>query len=275
MVLRVLLTLIIMLLPLGTISSSSLSASADSRPTSIALSWEECSGAVYYDIYNNGVFTARLAASELSYELTPLYSSTEYNITIAARDEANNNLDAAWLSATTDTWEGLYRWVNETDKDNKGKLKELNVRVELKIHPSYGQYPEVWFINEDGSENRIFPLFDFDDPEAGKWHKYKENSEAGIAYRENADRFNITSFNPSKWKLDKIFIDRDETTAYILTSILSMELTTWSKFVFFEDGKGKKYLSLSTVGERGITDTFIFKNPNPGEGDAFILSKID
>lgn len=245
----------------------------DSSPTSIALKWDRIGEALYYDIYKDNEFVARVDSSQHSYEIDNLYCSTSYNISIAARDGENNTISAAWLDVVTDTWDGIYTWTNLTKNDNKGKLKKLTVRVEMKIDPKYGQYPEIWFQNNDGSESRIFPLFDFDDPESNKWHKYKEESVAGRAYRENASRFNITSFNPGKWKLARLVIDSNETTSYILTSILSFELTTWSKFVFFEEADSVKRLSLETVGEEAIVNSFIFKNPNPGEDGRFILTR--
>lgn len=252
---------------------ASMSVSYDARPTSVFFSWDETEGAIYYDIYNDNIFLARLSGVN-EYEAKGLLSEREYSFSIAARDKDNNTLDAAFLDVVTDSWDGIYVWENSTKKDNKGKLKSLKVRIETKIDPEYGQYPEVWFIGEDGSENRIFPLFEFSDPEASKWHKYNEDSPAGRAYRENADRFNTTSFKPGKWKLSRIVIDSDETTAYILTSILSFELTTWSKFVFFEED-GIKRLSLETVGEEAIADRFIFSNPEKGGDGRFILTQID
>lgn len=255
--------------------SSDMSVDYDASPSSVSFHWAPVAGAMHYDIYKDNEFVARISDGSTSYTVERLYCSTFYSFTFASRDEQGNTLDAAWLDVTTDTWDGLYSWVNKTDKDNKGKLKHLVVRVEMKIDPVYGQYPEIWFQNDDGSENRIFPLFDFDDPDSALWHKFKEDSEAGRAYRENANRFNTTVFNPGKWKLDKVVIDTNETTAYILTSILSFELTTWSKFVFFEGEDGIKRLSLETKGEEAITNSFIFKNPNPDEDSRFILTKVN
>lgn len=265
--------IVFLILIASSLYAGTMNAYFDASPTSISLEWESVDGATYYDIYKDNTFVARVGSETLAYEIEKLYCSTLYNISIAARDSENNTISASWLDIVTDTWNGIYTWTNLTENDNKGKLKKLRVRVEMKIDSEYGQYPEIWFQNDDGTESRIFPLFDFADPEANKWHRYKEDSIAGIAYRENASRFNTTSFNPGKWKLSRLVIDSNETTSYILTSILSFELTTWSKFVFFEEADNVKRLSLETVGEEAIVNSFIFKNPNPGEDNRFILTR--
>ena len=102
---------------------------------------------------------------------------------------------------------------------------------------------------------------------------YDDTGEAGTSYRLNAERFNTYPFNPQKWRLDKVVIDYDSSSAYIQTSALGFVFETTTECEFYiEDGAMK--MSFSTEGS-GIVDAALFKNPNPGEGDAFILTRID
>lgn len=257
--------------------AASMKMSAYAMPTSVALDWTDVSGADFYDIYKDDAFVVRLDAnqlSETSYVVESLNSNTEFVFKIAARKKDNQTLAAAKAVATTSCWDGVYKWVNETDKTNNGKLKSLTLRVETKIDPVYGQFFELYYMQEGSDkEYKIFPLFAFDDKSAFEWHKYKDKSVAGISYRTNAELFNTSPFTPGKWKVYSIVIDSNGATAYIQTSALGMEFLTTTVFEFYLEGSEMK-LSLDTTGEQKIVDNYLFKNPNPGEGDAFILNKI-
>ena len=162
--------------------------------------------------------------------------------------------------------------INETDKDNKGRMKSLRFRLDTKVDPVYGQYHEMYLLSDDGNEYRIFPLFPFDSDISGKWIDYDDQSPAGIAYKINAERFNKSSFTPSRWRVDRIEIDSDSTSAYIQTSAFGITvMTTTSYRLYMEDGRAM--MEFETTGS-GIAGAVIFKNPNPGEGDAFILERI-
>ena len=68
-------------------------------------------------------------------------------------------------------------------------------------------------------------------------------------------------------------IDYDSSSAYIQTSALGLVFDTVTSYkLFIEDGKMK--MSFTTEGS-GIVGEFLFRNPNPGEGDAFILTRIE
>ena len=94
----------------------------------------------------------------------------------------------------------------------------------LRLRP-VGPAPHIVVLLE-GKEYRIFPLFPFGSDMAGRWIDYDDQSPAGIAYRLNAERFNKSSFTPSRWRVDKIEIDSDSTSAYIQTSAFGISVTT-------------------------------------------------
>lgn len=247
----------------------------EAYPTSVILSWNEVPDSVYYDIYSGSDFIVRIEDHSTSYRVENLRSNQAYSFSVAARDTANTNLDTGFFDVTTDSWDGIYRWVNLTDKDNGGKMKSLTFRISTQVDDVYGQYYEVYIVPDEGEEFRIFPLFDFGDENAGEWHKYKEDTVAGVSYRSNAELFNTSIFKPSKWRVDRIAINSDSVEAYIETSAMGIDLITYTVFAFSFDENGNKILNLGTSSDNGMVDSFLFKNPNPDEGDDFILEKID
>ena len=268
------LNMLFLLLVAGLLYAASMTLDYDVAPTSVSLSWDSVDGTSFYDVYKDNVFVVRLDSKTSSYRVEKLLSNKEYVFSIAARDSSNNTLSAARAKIKTDSWDGIYQWVNKTDVDNDGKLSKLTLRIETQLDNTYGQFYKIIYERPDGSEIQIFPLFSFDDQSAFQWHKYKEESVAGNSYRENAELFNTSPFKPGKWKVYSIVIDSDTTTAYIQTSAIGMEFLTTTVFKLYEDESGLKCLSLDTKGEQKIVDNYLFKNPNPGEGDAFILNKI-
>lgn len=255
------------------LSASALSVKAESFPTSIGLSWNEVEGAVYYDIYNGSESVARLPSDVRSFTVTRLNSNGSYDICVAARTADNADLDAEWVTCSTTSWDGVYEWVNKTDDDNKGRMKHFSVRLATKVDDVYGQYLEMYLQNDDGSELRIFPLFDLGSPESGNWVDYDDDGRIGTAYRENAERFNTSIFKPSRWRVDRIVIDYDSTSAYIQTSAFGITVDTETTYnLYIEDGLRK--MSFTTTSESSLAKSVLFHNPNPGEGDAFILTEI-
>lgn len=256
----------------GMAAATSLGAEAEGLPTSVTLSWNPVEGAAHYDIYNGDKPVARLGSDASSYTVKKLLSDEEYTFCVAARGEGNEDIDAEWVSVSTSSWDGVYEWVNETDKDNKGRMKSLRFRLDTKVDPVYGQYHEMYLLSDDGNEYRIFPLFPFDSDMSGQWIDYDDQTPAGIAYRINAERFNKSSFTPSRWRVDRIEIDSDSTSAYIQTSAFGITVMTTTTYnLYMEDGQAM--MTFETNGS-GIAGTVIFRNPNPGEGDAFILRRI-
>ncbi len=252
--------------------SAEINIEAEGRPTSVVLFWDSVDGAVYYDIYNGSSAVARLGADELSFELRRLYSDTDYRICVAARTANNEDIASKWVDVRTSSWDGVYEWINDTDRDNHGKLKSFKLRIATKIDPAYGQYNEVYMVNDDGTEFRIFPLFPFGSQISGTWMDYDDTSPAGIAYRENAERFNKSSITPSRWRVDSINIDFDTVTVTIQTTAFGITVTTETSYSLYMEN-GNAMMDFQTTGS-GIADAVLFKNPNPDEGDAFILRRI-
>lgn len=268
---------IFLLLVCSLIYAASMSLKAEGNPTSVTLTWEHISGSYYYDIYKDDAFVVRLKATDLlecEYKIGKLMSNSNFTFKIAARTMDNKTLAAGIAHATTLSWDGIYKWVNETEHTNNGMLEELTLRAETHVDSEYGQYYAIYYVSPSGEEVKIFPLFDFSDQSAYEWHKYKDDTVAGISYRTNAELFNTSPFKPGKWKVYSIVIDSNGATAYIQTSAIGMEFLTTTVFEFYEDESGNMFLSLDTKGEQKIVDNYLLKNPNPGSGDAFILNKI-
>ena len=262
----------LMLLLASLLSAAALEVQAEGLPTSIHISWNGVEGAEHYDIYNGNVPVARLDHDVREYTVTHLFSDAEYRLCVAARSPEDEDLAAEWVSESTTSWDGTYEWINRTDNDNNGKLKHLKLRLETCIDPDYGQYHSVYLMFDDGSEFKIFPLFPFDSELSGTWIDYDDDSQGGISYRANAELYNIAPFNPSRWRIDRIEIDYDSSSAYIQTSALGITVMTETSYhLYMEDGSA--VMAFETRGF-GIADKVIFKNPNPDEGDAFILRRI-
>ncbi len=267
------LTVSFLLLAAGLLAASGLEAEAEPFPSSVEISWSGVEGAAYYDIYSGENFIVRLPENERSYTVKSLPSETTFSFSVAARTEDNSTLDAAFLSAVTTSWDGVYEWVNRTDRDNHGKVRSIRLRIETMRDPAVGQYHAVYMYQDDGSQIRIFPLYEFDDPSSGGWVDYSSDSPAAVSYRLNAERFNTSPFKPGRWRMDRVVIDYDSSYAYIQTSAFGLVLETVSGYeLFIEDGAMK--MSFHTEGS-GMVNGVLFKNPNPGEGDAFILTRIE
>lgn len=264
--------LTVMLLLASLLSAAALDVQAEGLPTSVHLTWNGIEGSEHYDIYNGDVPVARLDRDAREYTVTHLLSDTEYRLCIAARSPEDKDLAAEWVSESTTSWDGVYEWINETDDDNNGKLRHLKLRLETNVDPDYGQYQSVFLMFDDGSEFMIFPLFPFDSELSGTWIDYDDESRGGVAYRTNSELYNVSPFKPSRWRIDRIEIDYDSTSAYIQTSALGITVMTETSYhLYMEDGSAM--MAFETKGT-GIADKVIFKNPNPGEGDAFILRRI-
>lgn len=254
------------------LAAAGLDAVCTPHPSSVDFSWSGVPGAVYYDIYNEDAFTVRLEGDATSYTVSHLLSDTDYSFSIAARTADNETLDAAFLDTATGSWDGVYQWVNRTDEDNRGRMRSFTLRVETETDPAVGQYHALYMIMDDGAEVRISPIYDFSDPSSGEWVDYKSDSPAAISYRLNAERFNTSVFKPSRWRVDKLVIDYDSSSAYIQTSALGITVETVTTYRLYEEDGAMK-MSFQTEGS-GIVSSMLFNNPNPGEGDAFILTRI-
>lgn len=269
---KTLITLFLLIMSLSLFAA--MNATYKEHPTSVELKWSKVPRAVFYDIYNDNEFITRLDSNKTSYTLENLLSNKEQNITLAARDANNKDLDAAWIKAKTTSWDGTYKWVNNTKDTNKGKMKSLTLRTVTEYDPKVGQYQRIFFSTDGVDEFLVFPIFDFDDPRTNEKHKFKEDSESGEAYRQNVSLVNTSAFKPSEWRITKMEIMPDSVTLVVETKVMGMTLTTDTIITFKEDQNGNKTAEVLYQGEEKLSDKFLFKNPNPNEGDAFVLKKI-
>ena len=257
--------LLIMLIAGALLSAMDLAAEA--FPSSLSLSWTPVSKAASYKLYMDDELLETFDGSVLGYTLTSLPPDTAYRFRVAAYGSTGKPMGSAETVASTTSWDGTYLWVNQTDKDNDGKVREIKLRIKSVDSPE-GFYFEIYSYDSKGEEYRIFPLDGADD-----WISYKSNSQTAAAYRNNAECFNTSSIKPGKFKVDKLVIDYDSTSAYIQTSAVGLKVTTVTDYRFFvEDGVRK--LSFYTHSDSSLVRKYLFDNPNPGEGPAFILVEI-
>lgn len=229
------------------------------------------SDTVYTDIYVDNGFIARLDGSESSYEITGLESDREYLLSIAYRDAYNSDLDAEFVYFETGNWDGEYLWKNMTDDDNKGRVRELRLSVKTVHDEKYGQYNEVYY-DIDGTAYRIFPLFDFGQPVS--WVDYDADTPQAICYRTNAEKFNKSGINPSRWRLTRMEVSPLNAVSHVETVAFGISIDCTIDFSFFLDDEGKKHVSFLFEGP-SILRTFLFYSPNgESEDGAFILDEI-
>lgn len=243
----------------------------EERPNGCILSWTETEGASFYDIYIDNQFVTRLSSDVFSYEVKNLSSETSYHLAFAARDEANNTLSSDFATFSTTTWNGTYRWENQTGKTNGGKLTELVFRAETIKDDVYGEYVELYMIEGD-VEYRVFPLFDLDAPPVG-WTDYGSSIPQAVAYRLNAEKFNTSPFTPSSWRVVTITLGTENPSVTVETKALGIAVDTTITYSFFIDGNGKRNLRFVMDGS-GIVKKFLLFNPNEGSDGSYVLTEV-
>lgn len=230
-------------------------------PNAVELSWAEVEGAVHYDIYIDDVFRARLAADETSARVESLPGDEEVKVSWAARDGGDNNLDVHIEMVTTGSWDGEYVWTNSTGDDNKGKVREIRMSVEMKDDPRVGQYPEIRISTPDGWV-RFFPFFDFDSIPAD-FTKYKEDTPGHAAFRAFSDMFNTLGISPSRWKIDRMEVSPTRVRMECTMKAVGLSVKTWATLELKEDESGAKTL-VYTMGGDPIYEMAAFMNPVDG-----------
>lgn len=235
----------------------------------VNLEWNEVEGASFYDVYANDVFLARLDADTFSYTAVNLDQDSAYRIIVGARDEENNTLDAEAVEVETDSFSGVYKWVNRTDDDNKGRLREITYIARLMTSPKYGQYMEI-SIPYGGDELVIFPLQSLEDS-TWPWIDYDDEGKTALAYRLNCERFNTSSLKPGRFRVSRISITPESASVEIQSSAFGFKVTTTSSYDFSmrEDGV---YLVYRTSGS-GLVESALFRNPM-NEDDPFTYELV-
>ncbi len=177
-------------------------------------------------------------------------------------------LTAASLSAS---WDGTYQWINNTNKSNWGKVKDLTLRVES-VDEDY--IYNMYLILDDG-EYRVFPLVEPSSPTYSAWHDYDENSSEAEAFKKNNKRMNTTIVPPGKWKMGEIKASEDYIYTTVIASAFNIEITVMVEYEFSLDENGNKQLTFSMDADQDIAKGKFFQNPEKGSDGKFILTCID
>lgn len=182
----------------------------------------------------------------------------------------------ALCSAFAESWAGTYLWVNPTKKDNNGKCTQIKYVVKDIVLEDGTQSFEVWDATDENNLRRIFPIEYM--PEGGySWHKWNEKSTEAENYRFNAEKFNTTSYTPSKWRVIEIQQDELFGTCIVETVAFIFNVQTKSYFTLrYNTETGIKELAYMTDGD-GMVSMGLFFNPAPGEEGkkVFVLTKQD
>lgn len=236
------------------------------HPNQLHLAWNAVAAADYYDVYVDGkpVTRVRTESVIVGSNEEPLESHRRYEVLVAARRSGNIDIAAAKVQFETSGWEGRYRWVNLTDKDNKGKCKQLDFLVSY-TKPYYtiqGLYDRPY---------TIFPLLAND--RINEEIPFEGESELQQAYRANAEVFNTTNFKPSVWSVTSIEYGIGRYTVEVRTKVGSLSFKTKSTYRFILSPKGEKELHFETKGD-GLASWGLFTSPNPGQKGVFVCAFI-
>ena len=238
----------------------------EATPDGAILSWAFVNEAKHYDIYVNNDFVARVDGTN-TYTLTGYDQNKALQIIIGARSEHNETLDSELVALNTSTWEGVYRWINSTSDDNDGKMKELTLKVVLKTDPQYGQYNEIWSAF-NGEWRKIFPIGELTGNYG--WLEFKGSKDIELTYRLNCERFNTTSFSPSKWKIDKIILLKNTCGVEIITKAAGFQFKSKTTYTFKVNENGKRVIEFLNIGS-GLAEHGIFYDPSLSRDDPFYL----
>lgn len=237
--------------------ASQLDLDASVLVNTVTLDWKSVEGASWYDIYNGDEFIVRLGADENSYRIEHLDQNEDFRFVMGARDEDNATLDAEAVSVRTGSYEGRYCWINPTDSDNHGRLKDIVFNTALREDDGYGQYMEISIDDEEGRRHVIFPLQSFDS--SWDWIDYDSDQSEAVAYRLNCERFNTMGINPSRFRVSSVNLSTDSISIVIVSRAFGISVETTSTYTFGVDEEGP-YLIYSTTGN-GLARSALFKNP--------------
>ncbi len=168
------------------------------------------------------------------------------------------------------SWDGTYQWINNTDKNNWGKVNEITMRVES-VEEDY--LYNLYLVHE-GEEYRIFPLVQPGSEGYSLWHSYNEESTEAKAFRVNNKRMNTTFFTPGKWKMGSIDASPDLIFTTLTASAFGLEILVDVEYIFSLDENGKEQLTFSMDADQDIAKGKFFQNPDEADG-SFTLSRID
>lgn len=159
-------------------------------------------------------------------------------------------------------WNGIYKWVNPTNKTNKGKCTEIVFEVkEVELGDGVQAF-EVYDLSDPTNPRRMFPIEI--EPSGGyQWHDWNEDSTIADNYRFNAGKFNTTSITPSEWKVKSLVRD-GHTGSCIVESKAGLTVKTENNFTLrYNSSKGRMELAF-TMNGNGVASWGLFYNPAPG-----------
>lgn len=242
---------------------------ADPVPNGFSLSWDKVDGAVYYDIYVDSVFVERLGFDTFSHVVDDLLADHAYQVAVAARDGGNRDLEAWFAEVRTGSWDGEYLWVNPTDEDNHGLVKELRMRVETDYDPVYGQYYRLSIVR-DGVPYQFFPLYPLGGL-APQWTSYKDDSIQAEVYRKCSELINTSRMlKPSSWRVGRIELQKNGFVFTVVSRAFGIKVETVNTFSFrLENGVRKLDYR---VGGDDLFMSIAFVNPEPGSDGVFTLT---
>ncbi len=262
-------SIFLLLLICPALFAKNLNFTGTATPNGAKLSWTLIDDAKYYDIYVDNAFVERVE-NKTEYEITGFDQKQKLNIIIGARTVDNNTLDSEQIHIETVSWEGVYKWVNPTNEDNDGKMKELVFRVEIAYDSVYGQYNEIW-TDIDGEWRKIFPFGEL--TENYGWMDFKGERDMEVTYRLNCLRFNTTSFTPSKWRIDKIYLLKTNCGVDIVTKAMGFQFKTSTSYAFKINEEGKRIIEFSNTGN-GLAEMALFFDPTLPKNSPFTLIEV-
>lgn len=242
----------------------------------LTLSQDEKSKATDFEVYlDNQKITKTSLSKDDNYNLTlgadaPLWPEQKYEVKVVLlnKDKEVTNITKTF---ETDTWAGLYAWYNPTNKDNKGKAKELIITVKKAEDSSQGgTYYQL--LDTRGSDlYRVFPLEDINKDQEYSWHDYDEDSTLAMGYRLNAERFNTTSIKPSRFRVEELTVSAASYSAKIKSKSGIFSVTTDFDFNFRYNEETKQKELMFVQGGDSIVKTALFSNPQPPKEGKYVF----
>ncbi|MBO8435631.1 MAG: hypothetical protein IAA97_01450 [Spirochaetes bacterium] len=189
--------------------------------------------------------------------IADLESSTDYCLSLLSGDDVLFD----GITFTTASFAGVYRWGHGDEPfvltvEDAPSSSECSYYVY--INPQDSAFPE----GEYWHDLRLYPLVEKGE-ESLDDVKYKN---APLAYKWNNEKWNTGSMTPSRIKSVKL-VDtgsKDEMRAEIASVALGFTATADVSFSFIEMD-GNAYLIFSSQMTPGIANSFVKKNPSPGE----------
>ena len=257
------------MISLSVMAAASASITADVMVNNVNLSWDRVDGADYYDLYLDNAPLIRLSKGETEYTISHLDQLASCTVILGARDKAGNTLYADKVEFTTGTYSGTYRFVNETDDDNHGKLKVLEFRAELSEGPD-GQYMAISY-PVDGTYIDFFPFEPYDGP--WNWIKFKSGLPLAKVYKDICSRINKLDIMPTAFQIQGFKVTTDTSELNIVSKAFGIKVPTVTEFLFRSDESGTYAIFRNSGSD--LIEKALFRGDDPDDPFAFRLEKVE